>query len=302
MKSSNSWHILGAGSIGCLWAGSLCHQGESPRFILRHRRFETLERQSVALKLAFKGQTFQYPVEVVSAPTIHYSIKRLILTTKAQDALPALQSVKAHLSDNCQILLLQNGMGSQQAVCKAFPAYTIWAGSSTDGAYLSAPFHVVHAGIGQTWIGPLQQGSGQVEPFADLQQNFRLKVSPCSNIAQKLWEKLAINCCINALSAHFNCRNGALLDGGEKERWLNLMIAETEGALRALGVKVPPLTQRVYEVCQLTRNNISSTCQDVRQKRTTELAYMNGYLVGEAKRLGIVLPNHEKLLQAVVGY
>ncbi len=299
MKSDNSWHILGAGSIGCLWAGSLCHKGESPRFIVRHSRFEAFGCRPVSLKLTFGEQTLHYTVDVVSPQTINYPIKRLILSTKAQDALAALQSVQAHLSDDCQILLLQNGMGSQQTIRKAFPAQTIWAGSSTDGAYLSAPFSVCHAGIGRTWIGPLQQGCENDESFMQLLQHFRLKVSRYDDIEHKLWEKLAINCCINALTAHFDCRNGELLDGGEKQHWLNLLIAETQVVLSALGIAVPSLSTRLYEVCRLTSDNISSTCQDVRQKRTTELAYINGFLIAKAQSLGIALPNHKKLLRCV---
>ncbi len=108
--------------------------------------------------------------------TIHSPTNRLIVCTKAQDSLSALNSVKPHLADNCRILLLQNGMGSQQIIRDALPTQTIWAGSSNDGAYLSAPFEVCHAGQGQNWIGPLR-GHQCEQGFNDLCDNFRLKVS-----------------------------------------------------------------------------------------------------------------------------
>nr|MDT0253782.1 2-dehydropantoate 2-reductase [Endozoicomonas sp.] len=202
MKSDN-WYILGAGSMGCLWAASLCHKGEAPRLILRDSNYQQLKESHAPLKLTTAGQSFQYHVDVVSPETLNAPINRLIVCTKAQNALEAINSIKSHLTESGQILLLQNGMGSQQAINEAFPTQSVWAGSSTDGAYLAAPFEVCHAGQGETWIGPMTDNSVSVDRFNDLLSNFRLKVSPCDTIEQKLWEKLAINCCINGLTALF---------------------------------------------------------------------------------------------------
>lgn len=299
---SDNWYILGAGSIGCLWAASLCHKGEHPYLILRENRYQQLKenhqlmKNHVSLKLSAAELSVQYDVDVVSPATVNVPISRLIVCTKAQSSLEAINSVKPHLTENCQILLLQNGMGSQQAINEAFPTQTVWAGSSTDGAYLAAPFEVCHAGQGQTWIGPMKNDETSVDSFNDLLNNFRLKVTPCDNIEQKLWEKLAINCCINGLTALFNCRNGELLDNSEKQSWLDQLIDETSTVLAALQIQIPSLKERVYGVCQTTANNISSTCQDARLGRTTELSFINGFLIDQAKGLGIPVKSHKQLM------
>ncbi len=291
------WYILGAGSIGCLWAASLCQKGKVPYLILRNSNYQQLNKSHTPLTLMTAEQSTQYRVNVTSPETLHAPVNRLIVCTKAQNALEAINSIKSHLTERCQILLLQNGMGSQQAICNAFPAQTVWAGSSTDGAYLSAPFEVNHAGQGQTWIGPMKAHPVEASNgFDDLLHNFRLQVSLYDNIEQKLWEKLAINCCINGLTALFNCRNGELLDNGEKQTWLDQLIAETSRVLAALDIDTPLLQERVYGVCQSTANNISSTCQDARQGRATELPFINGFLINKAHALDIPVDNHQKLM------
>ncbi|USE37441.1 ketopantoate reductase family protein [Endozoicomonas sp. SCSIO W0465] len=271
---NDTWYILGAGSIGCLWAASLCHKGASPRLILRESSYQQFARKRVPLKLSTPDQTALFDVDIVSPETINSPINRLIVCTKAQDALAALNSVKAHLADNCQILLLYNGMGSQQTVRDAMPTQTVWAGSSTDGAYLAAPFEVYHAGRGNTWIGSLRNDQRSEPGFDDLCSNFRLNVSQCDAIEQKLWEKLAINSCINGLTALFNCRNGELLDNGEKQVWLDQLIIEASSVLAALEIPATSLREKVHGVCQNTASNLSSTCQDARRGRATELSFI----------------------------
>lgn len=282
--------------MGCLWAASLCHHGMTPRLILRENSHQRLGQKRIPLKLTTADQTLRFEADITSPDTIDGPINRLIVCTKAQDALPAITSVKQHLHENSQILLLQNGMGSQQAIREAFPARNIWAGSSTDGAYLSAPFEVCHAGQGQTWIGPLNNRTSAASGFNDLLDNFRLRVSQYAPIEEKLWEKLAINCCINGLTALFNCRNGELLDNGEKQAWLDQLIGETATVLTALEFPANALRERVYGVCRVTAENISSTCQDARSGRTTELPFINGFLLRQANALGIALDYHHRLM------
>ena len=60
---------------------------------------------------------------------------------------------RKHLVDDAQILLLQNGMGSAQALQRVMPNANIYYATTTDGAWRMSPFNVVRAGIGETLIG-----------------------------------------------------------------------------------------------------------------------------------------------------
>lgn len=313
------WHVLGAGSIGCLWAASLCKKGHQVRLILREPRYQQIRAQctpsslppSIKIKLSTKSGQEQYRIDIGSSSSPGTeAISRLIVATKAQDALAAVTSIKKHLSKHCRILLLQNGMGSQQSIASALPEHSVWAGSSTDGAYLKAPFDVVHAGRGTTFIGPLESPSEHTAPgehhgFEDLLHAFHLKVQVTTPIEQKLWEKLVVNSCINGLTALFNCKNGELLDQGQKQGWLDQLIEETSQVLEicqpSLDQNPEKLAERVYHVCRMTAANISSTCQDVRQGRKTELGFINRFLINQAEQVHLKVPGHHQLMEALAG-
>lgn len=293
---SEIWHVLGAGSIGCLWASSLAAKGFRVELILKDERMRQQSGQSGELELSAKDQITWFPVSFTSPSLISGPVTRLILCTKAHDALNALTEIAPHLHDNARILLLQNGMGSQQAIACAFPHCRVWAGSVTDGAYLKHPFSVCHAGTGQTHIGAFSQAA-QPDDFIELLHGFRLNVTITDTIEEQLWKKLAINCCINGLTALFDCRNGALLDNGLRQKKLDELIQETEIVLPHYGISFNNLSTSVYQVCRDTADNFSSTCQDARQGRTTELACINHFLINKAADKGIQINKHRRLIK-----
>ena len=236
----------------------------------------------------------QHPVSVITADEITTPIHQLIVCTKAGDTLTAMNSIRPSLAEHCNVLLLQNGMGSQETVTEAFPAQNIWIGSTTDGAWISKPLHVHHAGQGLTEIGCFnhQPATAFLRQF----QGFHLKMSASKDIGNVLWQKLAVNCAINGLTALFDCQNGALLEH-DKKPLMDELINEFTHISKALGRTTPePLHEKVYKVCRLTADNHSSTCMDVRLQRKTELAFMNGYLIRIAEKEGLKLPAHQKLM------
>ena len=237
----------------------------------------------------------QHPVSVTTADEITTPIHQLIVCTKAGDTLTAMNAIRPVLAEHCNVLLLQNGMGSQEAVAEAFPAQNIWIGSTTDGAWISKPLHVHHAGQGLTEIGCFNHLPATA--FLRQFQGFRLKMTVSKDIGNVLWQKLAVNCAINGLTALFDCQNGALLEH-DKKPLMDELINEFTHVSKVLGWTTPDsLHEKVYEVCRLTAVNHSSTCMDARLQRRTELAFMNGYLIRLAEQEGLKLPAHQKLME-----
>lgn len=148
-----TWHILGAGSLGCLWAARLAAQQQAVYLILRNAdaiaRYQ--QTQGIGLSDAQRQQTNYYPVSAELA-TDPKPIQYLILACKAYDAEAAIRQVAHRLTSDSVVILLQNGLGSQQAIQSMLPKTRCIAASSTEGAYLAAPFHSVFAGHGQTWL------------------------------------------------------------------------------------------------------------------------------------------------------
>ncbi|WP_313409776.1 putative 2-dehydropantoate 2-reductase [Stutzerimonas kunmingensis] len=288
-----TWHILGAGALGSLWATRLARAGLPVRLILRSaQRLDEYQRAG-GLGLRENGnlERFDIPAELPDAPT---TIRRLLVACKAYDAEAAVSRVAARLAPGAELLLLQNGLGSQQAIAERWPQARCIFVSSTEGAYRETDFQVLFAGRGQNWLGDPHGGTapawlGELD-LAGIAQTWS------TEILSRLWRKLALNCAINPLTVLHDCRNGELLQhpaqlAALSEELGRLLVASGQPAA------ANDLENEVLRVIEATAANYSSMHQDVRLGRRTEIAYLLGHACATAETLGLPTPKLHALHQ-----
>jgi 2-dehydropantoate 2-reductase len=136
--------------------------------------------------------------------------------------------------------------------------------------------------------------------------------------------KLVVNAVINPLTALINCRNGDLFEHKEARElliqicdeassvFIAQMAAETESWFddgdNTTTVQPPAfpealtseaLQREVLRVAAITRQNISSTLGDVRRGRSTEIDFLNNYLVELGREYGVNTPVNSALANLV---
>ena len=129
-----TWHVLGAGSLGSLWATRLAQAGLPVRLILRNPARLAAYHQAGGLTLVEAQQSSLYPLSAENLDA-HTPIRRLLVACKAYDAEEAVARLAPRLSPGAELILLQNGLGSQQAVADLLPQSQCIGASSTEGAY-----------------------------------------------------------------------------------------------------------------------------------------------------------------------
>ena len=297
------WHVLGAGSLGCLWAARLARAGVPVQLILRNPARLAAYQRAGGLTLVEQGVARRYPVPGQTADDPQ-PIRRLLLTCKAYDAESAIAGLAPRLAPGAELVLLQNGLGSQEAVAARVPQARCIFASSTEGAFRdgAAPegeWRVVFAGQGHTWLGdPLDDHPPLW--LADLERSgIPHQWSP--DILSRLWRKLALNCAINPLTVLYACRNGGL---SEHPAEVATLCAELGQLLRSCGQPAAALDlhAEVQRVIQATAANYSSMHQDVAQGRRSEIAYLLGHACATAQRHRLALPHLAALHERLVRY
>src|SRR4051794_37924701 len=125
-------HILGAGSLGLLWAARCARAGLDCRLILRTpSALQDWRARADQLLLESTDTIEQLTVTAELAGSNAAPIRHLVVTTKAWAVADALRSVGPRLRPDSTILLLQNGLGSQQAACQDYPAQRVLYASVT---------------------------------------------------------------------------------------------------------------------------------------------------------------------------
>lgn len=306
--NSHCWYILGAGAIGCLWAAYWRRAGVEVVLI-------TPQQRQPLLHLTVQEQHYELNVQCLSVVQLSEqprNIDRLLVATKAQDTQAALDAIAGSINPHATLLCLQNGMAGL-ALPERFPNQTLLTAITSDGAYRTAPMAVTHAGFGTTWIGsanPQAHIEGQTEGIiegvveeiiAELPTDF-LDIRSCDNIDQRQWQKLAINSAINPLTVIYQCANGELLNQPAALQTIKQLCEEFVQVTEAAGIEHPSadqLVQQVEQTLHITANNFSSMYQDIQQKKSTEIDFINGSICQLGHQHGIATPHNQAMVDAV---
>lgn len=288
---SKVWHFAGVGALGGLLASHFHQEGLKVRLILRNEK-QLAEYHNSFLRITSNGLT---KISCPEATNIGHlpetSIHYLICCVKAYDVLGLLKSIQTHINEKSTVILIHNGLGILEEIQSTQPHLRIIAGLSTIGAYQNAPFSV-HSDLNGVIYFGTALGTFAENEIKDITSAFaKAKIPFCfeKDIFPKLWEKFALNCSINLLTALHSCKNGDLLS---QEALLKKMTDEITRVLSAYNVSLTSedLLLKVMHLLQATKNNYSSMYQDVKYHRRTELAYLNEHLITLGIQKNIAIP------------
>ena len=314
--SSYPWHICGVGAIGGLWASALTHKNLSVTLLLKDAlQLAQYQAADGIHVLQDETQTRVNPLALIPSSAGNEKIKHLLVCCKTYSTLEAIMPWRRHLTDDAQIVLLQNGMGSAQALQRALPRANIYCATSTDGAWRQGPFDLVRAGLGETLMGSFSDhllATNAPDSVLSLLQLFdsaqasqiqttapQLNMAWHADIRTPMWHKLAINSVINALTAIYQCPNGELINHPQGRPRLQQLCVETQDVMARIGI-VPlgqGLLKTALRILQQTALNKSSMLQDHQAGRPTEIDAINGYIIQQGALYHLPCAGHKQVCE-----
>ena len=278
---SDVWHILGVGSIGGLFAHRL-HQGGAVVRLLSQSLGASTRTISLRANEADQAVTFECSNVADSGDVSH-----LLITSKSWAAGSALERLRHRVSAKTTIVAMMNGMQHIDDIREIAPECTLFLGTTTAGCHQRGGQWIA-AGKGQTHVGHPE--GCRPPPWFDVWQHGVPSIEWCDDINKKLVEKVAINACINPLTAVHGVKNGALL-GATFQPQSAEIIAEISDILIELGQ--PHLASRlestVRQVMADTAENTSSMLSDVMAGRRTEVDSILGWLLNQSENTHPIL-------------
>lgn len=297
--------VVGPGAIGCLLGAYLAQVHQV--WLLDHNpnRASLLNQQGLILEKS--NSRINCQIRATTDPQLIGPANLVLLCVKSGDTEEALLAARPLLDQDSLLLPFQNGIG-HLSILAEIPAHISWGlGVTANGATLAGPGHVLHRGQGLTRIGLVPGPDSSNERLmkkmavaAAIFNNAEIETELVPDILNHVWSKLLVNVGINALTAIHNCPNGSLLQSPEKTAIMEEAVREGSRVAAQIGITLaddPLLITK--KVCQITAANISSMLQDVRAKRTTEIAAINGALIQKASALGIPTPVNDELVRKV---
>ncbi|GGF72450.1 ketopantoate reductase family protein [Alteromonas lipolytica] len=291
-------NILGSGAIGGLCAAGAQLSGTDYRLIPR------------------AGSPALTHVELINGELLSLTPKQtepdlcksnhsdlLLIPLKVTQLKEALKSWRQQLSAHTPVVLLHNGMGGMELAEKYLPDNPVYLATTSHGALKIAPDTVRHTGKGETMLGLSPKHQANTPLNTSVAEILNRCIGPVTwreDIETALWQKLAVNCAINPLTALNNIPNGKLSDKSYLPTLEKVCkeVCKVAAACKVELDKHATLTL-VLNVIARTAENFSSMHQDVINKRPTEIDGINGYIVRQAKKKGIDVPTNTLLFESI---
>ena len=285
--------VVGAGAMGSLFGAMLAEAAnEVWLYDVWLEHVQAINQNG--LQIEREGKTRTVEIKATDNPLQVDRAELVIVFVKSSQTNVAAETAKVIAGSDGAVMTLQNGMGNADVIADYIEPQRVLAGTTSHGATLLGPASIRHAGCGPTTIGtwsPTEAGSQRAGHIAEFFNRAGIKTEAVTDVRSVIWNKLLINIGINAITALTHIKNGQILDLEITRELIREAIAEAMNLAQVMNVKIQDdVLDRVVKVAKATALNRSSMGQDVDHRRQTEIAAINGFIVREAKRLGLKAP------------
>jgi len=285
--------VMGAGAVGCYFGGMLARAGHDTVLIGRRRHAEAIRRNGLRLDTALFSEQISLSAETSADAVRDADI--VLCSVKTSDTAHAAAAMAPFLKPGTVVVSLQNGIENPDLLRRPL-RHEIVPAAVYVATEMAGDGHVRHHGGGQLVIGR----SANSQRLAELFGGSGIPVDVSDNIAGVLWSKLVVNCAYNALSAITGLPYARLVQQDGVERLLREVVDECMAVADKAGIVLHgDVWESVRRIPIAMPAQTSSTAQDLRLGRKTEIDHLNGFIVRKGGELGVPVPVNQSLLTLV---
>jgi 2-dehydropantoate 2-reductase len=301
--------VVGAGVIGSLYAGhlaSLCDVS-----VLTRRPEHASALNDGGLRISGKSGLTARVFATADLDDLHDFDLGIVATkaTQLEDAAAALTG----RAPGATMMTIQNGLGAEELL-RAKGDWPLISAVTFMSGVRHSDTHVEYELDTETWLGPFA-GTTTYEQAQEIEQllvdaGLRARAFPDLRPAQ--WSKLIFNATVNTTAALTNLPHVSAFAAVDEPTDLGVLVRdlmdEGKAVAAAAGIDLheDPWEMNVHAVkrgetlaAEGHYAHVPSMLEDVRSRRPTEVDFITGALVREAKQYGVSVPLHEAMYRLV---
>lgn len=282
--------VVGPGAVGLALAARWRLAGEPVAVLGRSPASE----RALAKGLRFEAAdgTARKAGGLTPARSLIGPARAVFLCVKAGDVLKAARAAKRWTGPDTPVVALQNGVGQESALRRAFGPSRLVRGTCYFAADRVAPAAVRLNG-GEVVSLARADGNGEALAAAKaLLDAGGWEVHVKADEDRMLWTKLVFNAATNLLGAACAAENGRLAEDPALREVMLAALAEAEAAGKADGRSFDHarMDELLLRSCKAAARQRNSMLQDLAAGRRTERAAIAGPVLAAARRRGVATP------------
>ena len=305
--------ITGAGSIGIAMCAMLKSAGAEVSVYargetLRAVRTNGIRKTGLFGELEYSPDAFDVSDDYGSFAPNSFDFILICAKTMANDMIS--KELGAHrelLKKDGRLVILQNGWGNDIPYLRFFSQEQVCSARVITGFQRSAP-NVSRVTV---YTSPILLGNlygfdpAPLQPLADAITRGGIPCETTPDVEKALWAKMLYNCTLNPLGAVLGVHYGALGECEHSVAIMNAVMDEIFAVMNAAGYSTYWPDADAYrgefyaKLLPDTYNHNSSTLQDIRAQRRTEIDTLTGCILTLAQQHKIDVPVNTMLYRLV---
>ncbi len=311
--------IIGAGAVGGIMAVLLTKKGFAPHVVVKYPELKQKAKNEGFEISGFHGNIQQKVNAFLPSDLLGEKYDIVLIATKANDLHEAAKMSLRHLKEDSLVVSMQNGICEDELASIVGKNRTIGCVTGW-GATMLEPGKFDMTSGGEFVIGTINGGSEERLEVLKTIFDHILPTSISKNIYGALYSKLIINSCITTLGAISGSPMGEMLANPKIRNVFLKIVQEAIEVSDASGLKVEPYAGKLDYYKFLKNEGLlgefkrhltvriigfkyrrlkSSTLQSIERGRPTEIDWLNGYIVAEAKKYEIPVPVNIALVDMI---
>ncbi len=297
--------VVGAGSVGSFFGAMLARAGHPVTLIARAAHVQAVQHDG--LRLQMRDQTHVVRLTATTELDAVREAGLVLFSVKSRDTDALARDIAPLLAPHALVLSLQNGVENPQVIARHV-RQPVLAAAVYVATAMPQPGVVRHFGRGELVLGPAACGAAHDAALArrlqDLKRLFDdagVPVTLSADVMDELWAKLVVNCAYNAISAISGQPYGRMAAVAAVRELQDAVVREVLAVARADGRTLDEAQARasVEQIARSMSGQVSSTAQDLRAGKPTEIDDLNGLIVRRGTAAGIPTPANQALYALV---
>ena len=301
--------IMGTGTMASLFAARFCQKGHDVWMVSGWKeQLDTIASDGLILSETDQPDLTVYPHVTASAKDVVSDGRfpeLVMIWSKGYQTERTIRNALPLIGEETIVATLQNGMGNADIIAKYVPQENVFFGSASLASDAEGLGHVKdttnHNRTPLVSVVPLtRKDDERCTQLKDLFESLGYSTAAGAAAEFYVWKKLCLNSCGNALAGITQLANYVYANDQDGFILISRICAECVQVAQANGIPIDFDEMRAFaQATYYNQHHYVSMCQDIHNKRPTEIETINGFIVSEGRRLGIPTPVNETMLHLV---
>jgi 2-dehydropantoate 2-reductase len=286
--------VLGAGAMGALFGGYLSKRNDVWLVDINAKRIKTINEKGITITEK-DGENVFLPKALMDTSDLD-EMDLIIVFVKAMFTLDALSQNRHLIGKDTYVMTLQNGAGHEAKLLRFTDEDHVLIGTTQHNSSIISDGNIHHGGGGKTTIGILGGNSASVQHIAENFRSCGIETTVSDEVKRQIWTKLFINTAASSLTAILQVPLGFIVDDPYACSLMERLAQEAVAVANADGSAQFDAQEVISDIKLLlanARDGYTSIYADLKKGVRTEVDTISGFVVAEAKRLGVPAPYHE---------